>query len=93
MAADRSVYHLYRSQDGPNVGLTIGNVLSRPEQLPQLALVNQTTGGIWAATIRHHDGVFYVTTTLVFDGAPQLSPSRWDNVWSRFLLRYNDANS
>ncbi|KAI0658703.1 glycosyl hydrolase [Cubamyces menziesii] len=58
----------------------IGNVLSRPEQLPQLALVNQTTGGIWAATIRHHEGMFYVTTTLVFDGAPPLSPSRWDNL-------------
>ncbi|GJE90826.1 glycoside hydrolase family 43 protein [Phanerochaete sordida] len=58
----------------------IGNVLSRPEQLPQLALVNQTTGGIWAATIRHHDGVFYVTSTLVFDGAPQLDPTRWDNL-------------
>ena len=31
----------------------IGNVLSRPEQLPALANVNQTTGGIWAATIRY----------------------------------------
>lgn len=57
-----------------------GNVLSRPEQLPSLALVNQTTGGIWAATIREHKSIFYVTSTLVFDGAPQLSPSRWDNV-------------
>lgn len=58
----------------------VGNVLSRPEQLPQLALVNQTTGGIWAATIREHEGTFYITSTLVFDGEPQTSPSRWDNV-------------
>lgn len=29
-----------------------GNVLSRPEQLPALATVNSSTGGIWAATIR-----------------------------------------
>lgn len=60
--------------------LFTGNVLSRPEQLPQLALVNQTTGGIWAATIREHKGTFYVTTTLVFDGEPQTNPDRWDNV-------------
>ena len=29
---------------------------------------------------RHHENKFYVTTTLVFDGAPQDSASRWDNV-------------
>ncbi|KLO11100.1 hypothetical protein SCHPADRAFT_831656 [Schizopora paradoxa] len=58
----------------------IGNVLSRPEQLPTLSQVNQTTGGIWAATIRHHDNRFFVTTTLVFDGKPQLDPTRWDNM-------------
>lgn len=57
-------------------------MLSRPEQLPELALVNQTTGGIWAATIREHKKKFYVTTTLVFDGAPQTAPSRWENVQS-----------
>lgn len=58
----------------------IGNVLSRPEQLPHLALVNQTTGGIWAATICEHDGTFFVTSTLVFDGEPQTNPDRWDNL-------------
>ena len=31
----------------------VGNVLSRPEQLPGLAAVNQSTGGIWACTIRY----------------------------------------
>lgn len=57
-----------------------GNVLSRPEQLPGLATVNTTTGGIWACTIRHHDGTFYVVTTLVKDYEPQTSQERWDNV-------------
>ena len=33
-----------------------------------------------------------MTSTLVFDGAPQLSPSRWDNVRSR-LLKLGDADS
>ncbi|EKM55564.1 glycoside hydrolase family 43 protein [Phanerochaete carnosa HHB-10118-sp] len=71
----------------------IGNVLSRPEQLPQLAQVNQSTGGIWAATIRHHDEVFYVTTTLVFDGAPQQSPTRWDNlIFNTTNIWANDGN-
>ncbi|TFK73257.1 hypothetical protein BDN72DRAFT_762060 [Pluteus cervinus] len=58
----------------------IGNVFSRPEQLPAFGSVNSSTSGIWAATIRHTNGTFYVTTTLVFDGAPFDDPSRWKNV-------------
>jgi hypothetical protein len=30
----------------------IGNVVSRPEQLPNLAEISSSTGGMWAATIR-----------------------------------------
>ncbi|THG97986.1 hypothetical protein EW145_g7505 [Phellinidium pouzarii] len=63
----------------------IGNVLSRPEQLPALNTINTTTGGIWAATIRYHDGIFYVTTTLVKDYEPVDSTEQWDNV-SHFFL-------
>ncbi|KAL5521360.1 hypothetical protein ACEPAG_9285 [Sanghuangporus baumii] len=58
----------------------IGNVLSRPEQLPELSQINQSTGGIWAPTIRYHDGVFYVTTTLVKDGERFDTLTRWDNL-------------
>jgi alpha-N-arabinofuranosidase len=39
----------------------IGYVLDRPEQLP-LATAN-ITGGVFAPTIRYHDGVFYMITT------------------------------
>jgi hypothetical protein len=58
----------------------IGNVLSRPTQLPGLAAVNTSTGGIWAASIRHNEGTFYVTTTLVRDDKGINDTQRWDNV-------------
>jgi alpha-N-arabinofuranosidase len=41
----------------------IGNCLTRPSQLP-LAKV-WPTGGIFAPTIRYHDGTFYVSVTIV----------------------------
>ncbi|KZT52688.1 glycoside hydrolase family 43 protein [Calocera cornea HHB12733] len=56
-----------------------GNVISRPEQLPGLANTNGSTSGVWAASVREHDGLFYVTTTLVYDNASQQNLSRWDN--------------
>jgi beta-xylosidase len=40
----------------------IGNVATRPEQV-RVADV-PTGGGVWAPTIRHHDGVFYVIVTI-----------------------------
>ncbi|EJU05923.1 hypothetical protein DACRYDRAFT_127580 [Dacryopinax primogenitus] len=58
----------------------IGNVISRQEQLPGLANTNGSTSGVWAATIREHDGMFYVTTTLVYDNMSQQNLSRWDNI-------------
>ncbi len=39
----------------------LGHCLTRPSQLP-LAGAN-ASGGVWAPTLRHHDGVFYLTTT------------------------------
>ena len=39
----------------------IGNVATRPEQLGVDDV--PTGGGVWAPTIRHHDGVFYVIVT------------------------------
>ena len=40
----------------------IGNVATRPEQV---AVGDAPTGGgVWAPTIRHHDGVFYLIVTV-----------------------------
>ena len=44
----------------------IGNVVTRPEQA-ELAEV-PTPGGVWAPTIRHRDGVFYVIVTVMMGG-------------------------
>jgi len=40
----------------------VGHVLDRPEQVPLAGLA--VDDGVWAATIRHHDGVFYVVATV-----------------------------
>ena len=44
----------------------IGYSLSRPSQLPLIRLARN--GGIWAATIRYHDGMFYMVTTNKSEG-------------------------
>ncbi|MFC4061274.1 glycoside hydrolase family 43 protein [Planomonospora corallina] len=41
----------------------LGHVLDRPSQLPLDGV--RPSGGIYAPTIRHHGGLFYVITTLV----------------------------
>ncbi|WP_086664700.1 glycoside hydrolase family 43 protein [Lentzea kentuckyensis] len=41
----------------------VGHVLDRPSQLPLQGV--RASGGLYAPTIRHHDGVFYVVCTLV----------------------------
>ncbi len=41
----------------------LGHVLSRPEQLP--TNMRKISGGIYAPTLRYHDGVFYMITTNV----------------------------
>ena len=43
----------------------IGNVIDRAGQLPLTGL--ETSDGVWAPTIRHHGGVFYVTCTIARD--------------------------
>ena len=45
----------------------IGNVLDRPEQL-ELEVGHRHNGGIWAPTIRYHDGLFYMITTVAGRG-------------------------
>lgn len=44
----------------------IGHCLTRPSQLPLAGA--RASGGIFAPTIRHHDGVFYMVTTNVTAG-------------------------
>jgi alpha-N-arabinofuranosidase len=39
----------------------LGHCLDRPSQLPLASAA--ASGGVWAPTLRHHDGVFYLTTT------------------------------
>ena len=56
---------IYHSRDLAHWRL-LGHCLSRPSQLP-LAGVN-ASGGVWAPTLRHHEGVFYMTTTNVSAG-------------------------
>ncbi|MFI9526048.1 glycoside hydrolase family 43 protein [Micromonospora rosaria] len=45
----------------------IGNALDRPEQLP-IPPDSTASGGIFAPTIRHHDGRFWLITTNVHRG-------------------------
>ncbi|KAJ7172068.1 arabinofuranosidase [Mycena filopes] len=70
---------VHASQDLQNWKL-IGNALSRPEQLPNLTNAVGGTSGIWAPTLRYHDGEFFILTTLVFDKQPITDTSRWDNI-------------
>ena len=50
----------------------IGHCLTRPSQLPLDHV--RASQGIYASTIRWHDGLFYMVTTLVQD------PPYWGNV-------------
>ncbi|KAI0322698.1 arabinofuranosidase [Amylostereum chailletii] len=58
----------------------IGNVITRPAQLPGLGITNGSTSGMWAPSIRYHQGTFWIVSTLVFDHLAANDSSRWDNV-------------
>ncbi|MET9760893.1 glycoside hydrolase family 43 protein [Streptomyces sp. NPDC006372] len=45
----------------------LGNALDRPSQLP-LDAGTPSSGGIYAPTLRHHDGRFWLIVTLVTEG-------------------------
>jgi xylan 1,4-beta-xylosidase len=47
----------------------IGNVLNRPEQFRPRGSIVGASGGIYAPTLRHHDGRFWLITTDVDDMA------------------------
>lgn len=44
----------------------VGNVVTREEQIDLRGM--PTLGGVWAPTIRHHRGVFYVIVTVAMGG-------------------------
>lgn len=44
----------------------IGHCLTRASQLPLAGA--RASGGVWAPTLRHHDGTFYMTTTNTSSG-------------------------
>ena len=56
---------IYKSRDLANWKL-IGHCLNRPSQLQLNGC--HASGGIYAPTLRHHDGMFYMTTTNVTFG-------------------------
>ncbi|KFY50052.1 hypothetical protein V496_09624 [Pseudogymnoascus sp. VKM F-4515 (FW-2607)] len=49
---------IYTSKDLVNWRLA-SHVFSRPEQIPQIGDTINQNGGLWAVTIRYHDGKFY----------------------------------
>jgi len=56
---------VYRSTDLAS-WTHIGNVATRPEQVGVEDVA--TGGGVWAPTIRYHDGVFYIIVTVAMSG-------------------------
>ncbi|MEV0200094.1 glycoside hydrolase family 43 protein [Nonomuraea sp. NPDC050691] len=60
----------------------IGNVLDRPSQL-RLPPDVPASGGVYAPTIRHHDGTYYMITTIVGAGGTLLvTADRPEGPWS-----------
>jgi beta-xylosidase len=60
----------------------VGNVLDRPEQLRMPPEI-RASHGIWAPTLRHHDGRFYMITTLSDGGGHfVVSSERPEGPWS-----------
>ncbi|OLN87271.1 Non-reducing end alpha-L-arabinofuranosidase BoGH43A 5 [Colletotrichum chlorophyti] len=55
---------VYASKDLVNWKLA-SNALTRPEQLPELSRNSGQNEGIWASTIRYHEGTFYLITSYV----------------------------
>ncbi|KAL4904336.1 hypothetical protein BDW74DRAFT_168384 [Aspergillus multicolor] len=81
---------IHASKDLQNWKL-IGNVLNREAQLPALATVNSTSGGIWAPTLRFRNGTFWLVTTLVYDDFAQDDASRWDNIIFQSSNPYDES--
>lgn len=70
---------IYHSKDLVN-WKQIGNCLQRAEEFPLNHV--KDSGGIWAPTIRYHEGVFYVTATLEHYGNFVVSTDNPAGRWS-----------
>ncbi|MBZ0302988.1 MAG: glycoside hydrolase family 43 protein [Anaerolineae bacterium] len=75
----------------------IGHCLTRPEQLPLEHA--PSSGGIYAPTIRHHDGRFYMVTTNVSNGghfyvSTDDPAGSWsDPIWVPFSSEHGEGRS
>ncbi|KAG9121045.1 hypothetical protein FRC07_003163, partial [Ceratobasidium sp. 392] len=62
----------------------IGNVITRPSQLDLTKCTirpgTKNCGGVWAPTIRFHNGTFYVCATCVFPDREFADHTRWENI-------------
>lgn len=67
----------------------MSNALNRPSQLPEFDNLIKATSGIWAATIRYRDGVFYLVTTMVHDDLAKNDTTRFVN----FIMTTTDPYS
>ncbi|KAF4815444.1 Non-reducing end alpha-L-arabinofuranosidase BoGH43A [Colletotrichum tropicale] len=67
----------------------VSNAFSRADQLPGMAFLPKATSGIYAPTLRFHQGTFYLLCTLVNQQLPRTNDSRWDN----FVLTATDPYS
>ena len=71
---------IYHSKDLANWE-QIGHVLDRPEQLPLSPYY--ISGGIFAPTIRYHDGLFYmITTNVTYKGNFIVTAEKPEGPWS-----------
>ncbi|KAJ5723628.1 hypothetical protein N7488_001663 [Penicillium malachiteum] len=80
---------IYTSKDLMNWRLS-SHVFSRPSQVPQIGNTTVQNGGLWATTIRYHDGKFYaivsytpetpfVVTGLIFTTTNPYDNSAWSD--------------
>ncbi|KAF2733436.1 xylosidase : arab-like proteininofuranosidase [Polyplosphaeria fusca] len=81
---------IHASQDLTSWRL-VGHALNRPSQLPDLAIANGSTSGIWAPTLRRHNGTYYLVTTLVHDKRAPDDPTRWDNIIFQTVDLWNSS--
>ncbi|RDW65178.1 hypothetical protein BP5796_09870 [Coleophoma crateriformis] len=80
---------IYNSKDLLNWRLA-SHVFSRPSQAPQIANTTVQNGGLWATTLRYHDGMFYaivaytpqspfVVTGFLFTTTDPYDDSAWSD--------------
>ncbi|KAH9207663.1 glycosyl hydrolase [Leptodontidium sp. 2 PMI_412] len=88
---------VYASKDLTNWKLA-SNALNRLDQLPELSSNGKQNDGIWASTIRFHDGTFYlITSYILVANWPKLllfttTDPYDDSAWSDPVYVENPAN-